>query len=166
MRRGIAPGTVMQYVEAPAEYQPGPWPALFLAGGISGTTAWQEEMVRRLEGLPLAVLNPRRANFPMGDAAEAPRQIEWEYRHLRKADAILFWFPPETLCPIALYELGTWSAYRDEGGVRPLFVGTHPGYQRRLDVEIQTRLARPEVKLRSTLEELAEDVRAWLAARG
>ncbi len=156
----------MQYIEAPAEYQPGPWPALFLAGGITGTTPWQDEMVRLLDDLPLAVLNPRRANFPSGDPAEAPRQIEWEHRHLRKADAVLFWFPPETLCPIALYELGTWSVYRDGRGLRPLVVGVHPSYPRRLDVEVQTRLVRPEVTIRHDLTGLAGDVRAWLRARG
>jgi hypothetical protein len=157
---------VTGYVEALAEYEGGPSPALFLAGGITGCPDWQREVVRLLDGLPLTLLNPRRAQFPLGDPAAAPAQIEWEYRHLRKADAILFWFPHEALCPIALYELGAWSAYRDERGPRPLFVGVDPLYPRRLDVEVQTGLARPEVTIRYRLADLAGDVREWLGRKG
>jgi hypothetical protein len=156
----------MTVVEAPAEFQPASEPALFLAGGITGCPGWQAEMIALLDGLPMTVLNPRRANFPIDDPSAAEGQIRWEFRHLRKTDAVLFWFPAETLCPISLYELGTWTAYRDERGQRPLFVGTHPGYQRRQDVVIQTRLARPEVTVRERLEDLAGDVREWLRSAG
>jgi len=55
------------------------------------------------------------------------------------------------LCPITLYELGTWLMTD-----KPLFVGVHPAYARRLDVEIQTRLVRPEVKIVYSLAALAE----------
>jgi hypothetical protein len=153
----------LHYIEALTEYEPGPLPALFLGGGITGCVDWQAEIVRLLDRLPLVVLNPRRVNFPSADPTAAARQIEWEHRHLRKATAILFWFPMETLCPITLYELGTWSVYRDEHGPRPLFVGVHPQYQRRQDVEIQTRLVRPEVVIHYDLPSLAEAVKVWLA---
>src|SRR5262245_44428843 len=123
----------MQHLQALAEYEPGPLPAVFLAGGISGCPDWQREVVALLDDLPLVLLNPRRADFPLNDPAAAPAQIAWEYRHLRKADAILFWFPCETVCPIALYELGAWSVYEDQRGRRPLFVGVHPDYPRRPD---------------------------------
>ena len=96
----------------------------------------------------------------MNDPTAAPAQIEWEFRHIRRATAVLFWFPPETLCPIALFELGGRIAEPNQ----PLFVGTHPDYQRRLDVQIQLKLARPEVTLVSAITELAEQVRAWAAA--
>jgi hypothetical protein len=153
---------MVPYIEALTEYEPGPLPALFLGGGITGCPGWQQEIVQALDGLPLVILNPRRANFPTHDPTAASQQIEWEYRHLRKADAILFWFPCETLCPISLYELGTWSVYRDEKGVRLLFVGVHPQYQRRQDVEIQTRLVRPDVVIHYQLSSLADAVRQWL----
>jgi hypothetical protein len=156
----------MTVVEAPQEYHPGPQPALFLAGGISGCPGWQAELIALMEGLPLTVLNPRRANFPINDPEAAEGQVGWEFRHLRSADAVLFWFPAETLCPITLYELGTWSAFRDDRGPRPLFVGTHPDYGRRHDVVIQTRFARPEVTVRCQLEELADDVQGWLRSAG
>jgi hypothetical protein len=145
------------YVEAPAEYD-GPGPSLFLAGGISGTRDWQAEVARLLAGLPLLLLNPRRADYPWHDPAAAEDQIRWEYRHLRRATAVLFWFPPETLCPIALFELGGRTATPDQ----PLFVGTDPGYARRLDVEIQLRLARPEVRVATDIPALAAQVRNWV----
>ena len=95
------------------------------------------------------------------DPAAAPAQIEWEFRHLRRATAVLFWFPRETLCPIALYELGGARCVREQ----PLFVGTHPDYQRQLDVVVQLRLARPEVTVVSDTAALAEQVREWFADR-
>ena len=149
------------YVEAPNEYD-GPGPSVFLAGGITGTFDWQADIVARLADLPLMLLNPRRRNFPIDDPSAARGQIEWEYRHLRRASAVLFWFPSETLCPIALFELGARTLVPHQ----PLFVGTHPDYQRRLDVQIQLRLARPEVTVTSTTTELAGQVRVWFTTRG
>jgi hypothetical protein len=143
------------YIEAPAEFE-GAGPSLFLCGGITACLDWQTVLAGQLADLPLTILNPRRRNFPMNDPQAAAGQIAWEHRHLRWATAILFWFPSETLCPITLYELGAWSM-----SAKPLFVGTHPGYQRRLDVEIQTRLARPEVRVVSSLAELVGQVRGW-----
>ncbi len=156
----------MEYVEALAEYEPGGLPTVFLGGGITGCPDWQREVVGLLADLPVVLLNPRRALFPIGDPTAAPQQIEWEFRHLRKADAILFWFPEEALCPISLYELGAWSVYRDARGPRPLFVGVHPGYPRRQDIEIQTRLVRPDIPVVHRLADLADCVRCWLASRG
>jgi hypothetical protein len=150
----------MTYIEAPDEYE-GPHPSLFLAGGISGTHDWQAELVERLADLPLVLLNPRRRNFPMDDPTAAEGQIAWEFRHLRRATGVVFWFPPETLCPIALFELGG----RTMAGEQPLFVGTHPNYRRRLDVEVQLKLARPEVALAPDIAQLAEQVRAWARSR-
>ena len=147
----------MKYIEALEEHQPGVLPAVFLAGGITGCPDWQREIVDLLGDEPAVLLNPRRAFFPMGDIEAGSKQIEWEYRHLRLADAILFWFPKETLCPIGLYELGAWSMT-----AKPLFVGIHSEYPRRQDVEVQTRLARPVVSVVYSLTDLAEQVRHWL----
>jgi hypothetical protein len=151
----------MTYIEALTEYD-GTGLSVFLAGGISGTFDWQADVTARLADLPLVVLNPRRKNFPIDDPSAAPAQIEWEFRHIRRATVVLFWFPPETLCPIALYELGGRALVREQA----LFVGTHPDYARRLDVEVQLRLARPEVALVSDTAALAEQVRVWFLRRG
>jgi hypothetical protein len=150
----------VRYVEALAEHEPDGSPSLFLAGGITGCPDWQRVAVSLLADEPVTLLNPRRVNFPIDDPDAAPQQIEWEHRHLRKADDVLFWFPREALCPIALYELGAWSMT-----AKPLFVGTHPNYQRRQDVEIQTKLARPDAPVSSNLQDLATAVKRWLAAK-
>jgi hypothetical protein len=145
----------MRYVEAPNEYE-GTAPSLFLAGGISGVADWQRAIVRMLDGTDLVILNPRRRRFPIDDSSAAEAQIAWEFRYLRRAAVRLFWFPPQTLCPIALYELGAWSVRPG-----PLFVGTDPAYARRADVEVQTRLARPDVRVANSLDALADQVVTW-----
>lgn len=133
--------------------------ALFLAGGISGCPPWQTEACAALEAAPPAglelVFDPRRERWPEAES-EARAQIEWEFHALRRSEAILFWFPEETLCPITLFELGAWS--RGDGR---LVVGCHPGYARRFDVIEQLRLARPDVRVQARLE----DVLAELSAR-
>jgi len=146
----------MIYVEAPTEYAGTVRPSVFLAGGITGCGDWQRDLARRLRDTDLVVLNPRRKRFPIDDPSAAEQQINWEFRHLRRATARLFWFPSATLCPIALYELGAWSTTAG-----PLFIGVDPRYARRVDVEIQTKLARPDVTVVYSIEELANQVVKW-----
>ena len=142
----------MQCIEAPQIYN-GNEPSLFLAGGITGCPDWHEEMITGLKDLPIVIFNPRRTPFPQHhDAIE--EQIKWEHTYLRKATAISFWFPEETLCPITLYELGAWSMTN-----KTLFLGVHPNYQRIEDIKIQTALTRPDVSIVQTLEELNHRIR-------
>jgi len=145
----------MKYIEAPTEYQ-GKEKSLFLAGGITNCPDWQAELTDLLKNEDVVLLNPRRANFPIHDPDAAQEQIEWEYRHLRKADAISFWFPKETMCPIVLYELGAHSMTD-----KPLFVGVHPDYARRKDVEIQTGLVRPNIEIVYDLNSLSTQIKDW-----
>jgi len=114
-------------------------------------------MVALLHDTDLVLLNPRRADFPIHDSDAALQQITWEHVHLRRATSILFWFPCETLCPIVLYELGAWSMT-----TKPIFVGVHPLYKRRRDVEIQTGLVKPEVVIAYSLRSLALQVAGGL----
>lgn len=152
----------MQYIESPHIYKPKPGvKSLFLAGGINGCSDWQQEIVHLLSNTDLALLNPRRKHFPIGDPNAKLEQIKWECEHLRKADAILFWFPHEALCPIVLYELGAWSMTD-----KPIYIGIHPDYQRRQDVEIQTKLARPDAEIVYSLSRLAEQIMQSLAQEG
>jgi hypothetical protein len=125
---------------------------LFLAGGISNCPDWQAEAELALADLPGLVHNPRRPGVLIAD--EAVAQIEWEHEALANSDTILFWFPKETLCPIALFELGVWSA---KGA--PLVVGVHPGYARLLDVVTQLRLARPDVIIHDNLDAVLNEYR-------
>lgn len=145
------------YVECPDEYY-GLGPSLFLAGGITSCPDWQQEMRTLLDGSGLTLLNPRRAGIveiDWTDHARSHAQVEWEFRNLRKASAILFWFPAESICPIALYELGAWSMTPT-----PLFIGAHPNYPRRADIKLQTGLARPELIIHESLSSLARTVLA------
>ena len=131
----------MKYVEAfsehlPSSYTPQPGEvSLFLGGGITGCHDWQATLTRLLRNTDLVLINPRRAIWPMDDPEASAKQIEWEYEHLQKATMIAFWFAPETLCPITLFEYGKWLVRN-----KPLFVGCHPDYKRKLDVEVQTKL--------------------------
>lgn len=150
----------MHYVEALHTYD-GEETSLFLAGGITGCPDWQKDMSEKLRDYPLVLFNPRRSSFPIEDKNAARAQIAWEHLHLRKATAISFWFPAETLNPIVLYELGAWSMTE-----KPLFVGVHPDYQRMQDVQIQTALARPDVQVVMSIEALAQQIIAWIKIRG
>ena len=148
----------MKYIEAPKNYERQlDKISIFLAGGITGCPKWQDEVTMKLIDTNLVVINPRRKHFPINDPSAAEQQITWEYNHLRIADMILFWFPKETLCPIVLYELGAWSTMD-----KPIFVGVHPQYQRRKDVEIQTKLIRPNVEVVYSLNELVEQIKLEL----
>jgi hypothetical protein len=142
----------MQYIEAPTEYE-GSGPALFLAGGVSDAENWQQRFLRLLPRGVYAVLNPRRVAFPAGDTAAETQQIEWEVRQLRRAALAAFWFPPQTLCPIALFELGGCCA-----ADKPMVVGADPAYARRFDVEVHLRLQRHDVTIVNTLESMAAQV--------
>jgi hypothetical protein len=146
----------MQYIEAPAEYK-GKGKSLFLGGGISNCPDWQKEFAALLKNERLVLLNPRRKEFGKQFQKIMKEQISWEYKHLRKADALIFWFPKETLCPITLYELGAHAMTS-----KTLFVGMHPKYKRRKDVEIQLKLVRPKIKIVYALKELARQVHAWV----
>jgi len=143
----------MRYIESPKKIIGETGKSLFLAGGIAGTPDWQQKVRRYLNNVNVILFNPRRKDFPIDDPAAAQTQIEWEYNHLRKASMILFWFPKETLCPIVLYELGAWSMTS-----KILFVGVHPEYKRRQDVEIQTKLVRPEIQIVYDLGSLSEQI--------
>lgn len=154
----------MLYIEAPNSTF-GAKNILFLAGGISDCPDWQIEIRKRLEVVDdLTVLNPRRVDFPMHDPSAAQTQIVWEYLNLTKADAILFWFPKETLCPITLYELGFQMGRRYAGlpegrdKLPTLFIGAHPEYQRRQDVVIQSKLVGHTGKIYDSLESLGSAV--------
>lgn len=142
------------YIEALQSYH-GKEPSLFLAGGITGCPDWQRDLTALLTNTPLVILNPRRAQFsPDEDAAR--QQIIWEHDHLRRATAISFWFPQETLCPITLYELGAWSMTP-----KKIFIGAHPNYQRLLDIQVQTSLVRPDIQPVTTIEDLAQAITTW-----
>ncbi len=146
----------MKYIECPDEWNGLSTTAVFLAGGITSCPQWQTEVVDKLKDSSLTLINPRRKQWDITNPLLEVAQIEWEHAHFLRACAILFWFPCETLCPITLYELGAWNP-------RPkkLFIGCHPDYKRKKDVEIQTHLERPAQVIASFLDELVQQVQEW-----
>ncbi len=147
----------MMYIECPTIYRRNPRrKSLFLGGGITSCPPWQPMMVDMLRDTDLIILNPRRAHFDVTDSSVELEQITWEFQHLKKASAIMFWFCAETLCPITLFEYGKWV-----GRDKPLFVGHHPDYKRRTDLRIQTALVSRRQKIHDSLEKVAADIKKW-----
>lgn len=141
----------MHVFEAPNDYPRYIAPDIFLGGGITNCPDWQADVIALLEDHDGVMLNPRRSGEFTEDIAD--EQIRWEYHALRSADTVFFWFPKETLCPITLFELGVFS----QRPLTRLIVGTHTDYARRLDVVTQMELARPEVTVHTSIEQMVAD---------
>jgi len=160
----------MKYVEAPNEIPKdcNQFPVIFLAGGITGCEEWQTVVKHALEDKDVVILNPRRANFPIHDPNAAQEQITWEYNMLRKATCISFWFSKETIQPIVLYELGTWSMFMETKPLsclpEKLIISIHPEYSRKQDVMIQSNLQKIYTTvcyLHDHVQKLREYVDGW-----
>ena len=134
----------MKLLKAPNYYHDQKEHVIFLAGGISNCPNWQELLESHLKfafgDKEFVIANPRRDNFDMADKKATVQQIEWEHKMLERCDTLLFWFPEDTLCPITLYELGNYTEKK-----KNLLVGVHERYKRKIDVEKQTYLRRPEI---------------------
>lgn len=131
------------------------------AGGISDCPDWQKATTTALDDLDVTVFNPRRSDFPLHDPNAEAAQVGWEYRHLCRADILMFWFPdsPNSHQPIALYELGM-AAGQNAG----LVVGADLGYVRRTNVVAQLSNARPGLHVHSTLSDTIEARRTAIRA--
>jgi len=147
-----------KYIECPAEWTPQTSElSVFLAGGISNCDNWQPRMAQLLSNCDMTVVNPRRSNFDLNSVDMAKKQIEWEHKYLQKVSTVLFWFPSETLCPITLLEYGKWMVRE-----KKIFLGIHPEYKRKLDLEVQTLLeVGKEIQPVYNLEDLANQVIDW-----
>ena len=150
----------MRVVRSPFPPEEVDHPALFLfmAGGITGTPRWQLDLLKLLRDAPerLVILDPRRENF---DTSDFDEQVEWEFSAIEMAHGMSFWFPAESVCPIALFELGQATMCEDN-----LFVGCDPAYPRRNDVVKQLSLCRRngfEVQVRDSLGDLSKDILKW-----
>jgi len=159
--------TQLRYLEAPNE-APVPTPSLFLGGGISGCSDWHQEIRRQLQTTcpNLFLVNPKRVNFDITDKDATPIQINWEFKKLRECSAVMFYFPSETLCPITLLELGQWLILSKQTGTK-VFVQTHPNYARKLDVQIQVKLANDtiDVIVSDNFDKLVEQIHAWYSTQ-
>lgn len=135
---------------------------LFLAGSISSAEDWQTKVIQYNHGELFKyynIFNPRRKDFDVNDRDMEEQQICWEFQMINKyCKNILFWFSYETVAPITLYEYGrVLSHYYNYDRV---YVGIHPDYKRKRDVEIQTKLALEfkDLHFYSSIEDLCERI--------
>jgi hypothetical protein len=134
--------------------------AVFLAGSITGARDWQAEAIEMLSPF-FDLVNPRRANYNALDPKLEEEQITWEFKQLRACRYILFWFSPETLAPITLYELG---AKLMELKLTPNFnhtqiaIGADHAYKRRNDVIYQTHLLFPQIQIHWNLNKVCKAI--------
>lgn len=142
----------MIYVEAPNKVEVSK-KSLFLAGGITGCSDWQKELVDKIKELDIVIYNPRGSDFDISDPNATKIQIEWEHDMLRKSDVISFWFCKETIQPIVLYELGAHTMTS-----KPILVGVDKDYERKTDVLVQTKLERPDISFASSLDALSNQI--------
>jgi hypothetical protein len=163
---------VQRYVEAPGELEELPRPVIFLAGGITNCPDWQRVAVDTFHRAPgtvaatFTICNPRRSVFDVSNVHAAQEQVTWEWHALRLADIRVFWFPAckpeETVQPIALFELGRWTARAQPGR---LIIGADMSYPRVHDIQLQVHLERPSLHIHPTLAgvllEAIDAVAAW-----
>lgn len=140
----------MKVITAPEAYLPEEKDVIvFLAGGITGCSDWQSEVIRKLERKSntdnLVIINPRRTVFDLDDKNKSIEQIKWEHQYLSNCDIFSAYFTSDTVQPITLYELGRYSTdfmYRyDRSEIMwRVLVSIEDGYSRTNDVGIQTLL--------------------------
>ncbi len=87
--------------------------AIFLAGTIDmgNSINWQNEIVNRLDHLPINVFNPRRDDWNSEwkqsiDNVPFKEQVLWEMNAMNNANLIVFNFLPDSQSPVTLMELG------------------------------------------------------------
>ena len=86
-------------------------PTIFLAGSIENGKAekWHHKVVEATKNSNVALYNPRRdgwdSTWQFGHS-ELINQIKWELERIVTADAVYFYFDPNTTSPITLLELG------------------------------------------------------------
>ena len=141
----------MRVITAPEDYrlQDGEV-SVFLAGGITNCPNWQNDLIEYINSKhdvdDLVLFNPRRENFPIGDASAAQAQIEWEFRYLEKANIFsMFFSSGNSDQPICMYELGRnivrmQNKFPTDWSER-IIISSASDYNRLNDVLIQVSLA-------------------------
>ena len=89
---------------------------------------------------------------------EQEEQIVWEFKHIRDADLVAFWFSKGLMDSMVMYNLGMWGNSTD----RMLFVGVDPDYELKSDVLYQTMIARSDISIVMSLEDMSNQIRTLL----
>lgn len=129
---------------------------IFLSGCINNCPNWQAKLIDELnDHQNITLLNPRRDNFPIDDPNASIEQITWEFEGMKKSGIIVFWFSKENSNPMSLYQLGMHG----NSGDKIIVIGCDPEYSKISDIEIQTKLARPDIKVNMTWESFIDAIR-------
>ncbi|AFU88058.1 hypothetical protein CcrColossus_gp188 [Caulobacter phage CcrColossus] len=129
-------------------------PSVFLAGSIEMGTAspWHDEVAEHLNGYASLVYNPRRDDWDSTwvqeiGAEQFNAQVNWELDMIEAADAVFFYFEPNTKSPITLLELGIVAASKPARAV----VVCPAGFWRKGNVDIVCE--RAGLPVRETIDE-------------
>jgi len=151
----------MKVYNAPESYIQDGTLTVFLAGSIEGDIAenWQNEVIHKLSGENLIILNPRRPKWDntWKQEIENPQfneQVTWELDGLENADVIVMYFDKSTKSPISLLELGLFS------NSKKLVVCCPDGFWRKGNVDIVCH--RYKIEQVDSLEKLIETIKTKL----
>ena len=157
---------MIKVFEPLAYYQKKEKHSLFLAGGIDRAPDWQKDAIAYLKKnsseFDLAVFNPRRSTpFSREDYEARGEQVEWEFKHLRFAKVILFWFPESAPCTTSLLELGYWLS------TSKVVIGINPGHYKERSIKTQISLLNKSrlgltVEVENNLEDTIDNALAFL----
>lgn len=131
-------------------------PSVFLAGGITNSPRWQDEVINHLTATldGITIFNPRRPS-DFGDVTvEYERQVTWELDHIFAADLVLFWFPAAE-CRITRIEFGLVVGHN-----KPVVVGADPQFINHHYLTLLTR--RYNLPLHNTFDALLVATQVWL----
>ena len=90
-------------------------PSIFLAGTIDmgNSIDWQTQTISALSDYDVNIFNPRRNDWDSSWEQRATNeqfryQVEWELKHLRRADVVFINILPDSKSPITLLEMGLY----------------------------------------------------------
>ena len=129
---------------------------IFLAGGITNCSNWQDSLIESLKPIlkekeyfqNLILINPKReSSIALNNEKEIIKQIKWEYKYLNQCDIFTMFFDDTKLSdqPICFYELGKYlnqfqNIYKTNFEDH-IIISFKNGFRRDLDLKIQIDLA-------------------------
>lgn len=127
--------------------------SVFLAGTIEmgNSVDWQAKAIRRLQGMPINIFNPRRVVPP--DEKLIAEQINWELDSIASCRFIYMYLAGCSISPISLYELGLLQGSKAVG--RHVVLCCDPEYTRKDNVLVTTShpfFANPNIYLTHSFE--------------
>lgn len=140
-------------------------PFLYLAGDITSSIVWQNDLIGLLKDNLGTIFNPRRKRFSMDNPNQSFAQIQWNHRMIKQMDAVIFCFTIESN-PITLLELGLFLTKETTSGrlyrYFPTFICILPNYEKQKELEMQISLWRSDIHIVNKLEDLAIQIIKWI----